>query len=320
MYHKLTLLTLHNDCLTNIFQFLKLDDLIKLHKTCHRLRDVCASYCALKYKNIVVETDKFDCEFNAKMSKQEFRNAFSVIGKHVLTIRIEYVDPFILQTIEDYCKNLNSVEMWKCEKSRQLLKFKNLKELKLNNVNMSSNAWRNCFKSNRDLESLECSSCNEENFIKLLKILPKLKSLEGLYLRNQDSRHLLRLEGLTKFSFGSSTNCNQLLNELAKRLNLAELKIMMIFDIDTFAIIKSFRNLESLTIINYSHDWQESWFSDATMFPPKLKRLVVAKIKISCTIFLSLVKHLKFLKEFDVGSGNIYLDLGKCERKYFYPN
>lgn len=45
-----TLLILNDYCLMNIFEFLELDDFVNLHKTCHRLRDVSAIVCALKYK------------------------------------------------------------------------------------------------------------------------------------------------------------------------------------------------------------------------------------------------------------------------------
>lgn len=111
----------------------------------------------------------------------------------------------------------------------------------------------------------------------------------------------------------SRINCNKLLTELAKHLNLVELEILMDFDADSFGIIKSFRDLEVLSMIHYREHFKEAWFSDATVFPPKLKRIQARSIKMSCSAFLSIVKQLKFLEQFDVHCGGIFLNHDQCK-------
>lgn len=87
----------------------------------------------------------------------------------------------------------------------------------------------------------------------------------------------------------------------------------MRFNADSLGIIKSFHDLEVLSL-DFSLHFDEVWLSDATVFPPGLKRIVGYDVKISCSNFMAIVKHLNFLEEFDLGIfGNIFLDLNECK-------
>lgn len=314
--NKTSLLILNNNCLIKIFQFLPLDNLLNLHKTCHRLRDVVYSVCALKYKEIVIIVE------NNKKSNKLFLDILTVIGQHVSTMEIYDPNEFVLQTIREKCNNIKTVNLWCYNGRLQLPDPKNLKGLKVTGVwidtTMSFRELKNCFESIPDLESLEWDGLYEPSLIKLLKMLPKLQSLRFRNLPpflhlNQEFQDLLSLNGLTKLSFRSDEKCDLILLEVAKKLKLAELDISMPFDEDSVRILKSFQNLEYLSITQWRDELMESWFSDATVFPSKLKRIKIANPKISSNTFLSIVDRLQFLKEFDVGFGDIFWDDDRCK-------
>lgn len=81
---------------------------------------------------------------------------------------------------------------------------------------------------------------------------PKLKSLKanGLFAFGFDIEseidHLSGLISLEKFSFQTCKTYNQLLIELAEKLNLVELEIRMPCNANTYSIIKSFSTFESV--------------------------------------------------------------------------
>lgn len=165
----------------------------------------------------------------------------------------------------------------------------------------------------------------------LMPLLPKLKILWlGLLPRHfhlhADFQHLLGLSGLTRLVISSRYNCNEILMELAKRLQLVELCIWMNFDANSFEIIKAFDNLEVLSI-GYRRNWQENWFASPSIFSPKLKQMRVYNLRISCTAFLKLAKQLKFLEKFYIGNGgmvtshvtlNLFQPLVSVDRKFYH--
>lgn len=312
---KTSLLMLNDHCLMKIFQFLNVQDFVSLNETCNRLRNVCASVCALKYKEIEVSVR------HKEKSRKQFSDILSVIGQHVLDIEVDDAQRLTFEVIREKCNKINSIKFWRpyFNNSINFSDFKNLKELKVYDSSMSLYGLKNWLSSIPDLESLEWNCEYEPGFMALLKMLPKLQSLRlsflprGIYL-SRDLQHLLRLDGLTKFSFRSRHNCNRLLMELGKKINLVELNVVIPFDGDTLGTIKSFQNLEVLSMVQMFEDWKISWFSDATVFPSKLKHIKVAGIKLPCITFLSLVGKLKFLEEFDIGFGDIFLS--KCKLSY----
>lgn len=310
---KPSLLELNDHCLMNIFQFLDADDYVNLRTTCHRLRDICASVCSLKYKLIEVICP------NKEISEQRFSKIFSVIGQYVLDITIGDPDQFSLDMIREKCKNVNRMDLCGDYNPLQLAGFKKLKELSMLDVMMTICEWRNCFVSMPNLESLRLNNCYEPGFMELLQMLPKL---QGLHLEdlpfefhlNPEFHHLLKLDGLTKLSFVSDEICNQLLIELAKKLDLMDLEICMRFDEDSIGILSSFRKLEILSVSKWRKDWNESWFANGTVFPPNLKLLRVAGLTLPFSTLLSIVQHLKFLQKFDVHDGDILWDQeNKCK-------
>lgn len=321
-----TLLILNDYCLMKIFEYVELTDYVNLYKTCHRLRDVCDIVCSKKYKKIELGTRNYDNYSNKKISKQEFSDALSVIGRHVLAIEIGQARQVILDIIVENCKNLKSLKMWRGKSALKLQKFRNLKEFRMvscpKRAMMNTAEWRSFITNNPELESLECTQCYEEDIMELMKLLPALKRLHFIYGTSADfhltqaCQNVLNLDGLTKLVFFSDMNCNQILIELAKKMNLVELDVLMDFNAESLQIIKTFRDLEVLSISNFYVAFQAEWFLGASVFPPKLKCIKIDGIKMSCTTFLSIVKRLKFLDEFDLKNSGVFLDGDRCKLLY----
>lgn len=154
----------------------------------------------------------------------------------------------------------------------------------------------------------------------MLKKLPnltglKLYDLPDLTIDRNEIFDLFSFNGLIKFSFTSLYNCNQLLIEIAKSLNVVELEIHACMDEHTFDIIKSFGNLErlSLTRMNGKTYGQSSFVGvpENVVLPPQLQCIKFGGIEISCNCFLSIVKNLKILTEFDIADGYIVDGVGK---------
>lgn len=254
--------------------------------------------------------------YNIK-SKEEFSNILSLIGgEHILSGHVISGNMFILETINDICKNMKSMELCRYMGLLRLQDFQNLKELKFDDSIVD---FKTCFEAKPGIESLEYNGI-DENFMKSLESLPNLNSLR---LTNQDLpyreiHHLFRIKGLTKLSFKTSFICNELLAELALKLNLLELDIELYTNTGTFDILTSFSNLEVLSMKPFysklSYDmWVQGWKDGYQNLPPNLRRIKLDGINIFCSSFLLIVKQLKFLEEFDVGDGRIVSDHDKCK-------
>lgn len=100
-----------------------------------------------------------------------------------------------------------------------------------------------------------------------------------------------------------------------------ELNIRMKFDDASLGVIKSFQNLETLSILSIDGVENEDLFSNGTMFPPRLQRLEIPIIRILCIQVLEIVQH-TLVKEIDLGcgpvSGNRIFWSDQC--KIFYPD
>lgn len=297
---------LNEDCIRNIFKFLQLKDFLNLAKTCWRLLCVAGQY--KKFKNINV----VQCDSSPNTEKQ-FSNVLSVIGEHVVSVNV-YPENFeLLQIIADNCSNLSSVYLnGKIFTPQATLPFRNLKKLEMNhNVSYSSSDWKTCFANNPGIEVFEYYDWNE--CMEHLYMLPKLKSLCIYDLRfdPEEMHHLSCLASLTTLFITSDDNCNQLLVELAKKLNLVALFIDIDCDADTFNIFKSFLHLESLSIGQFPI----ARVPEPTNFPPLLKMLKLDDIDIPCSVFLSIVKQLKLLEEFEM-DGRILWYNDACKSFY----
>lgn len=315
---KPSLMILNDDCIIKIFELLGLVDFANLSLTCTRLRQIANDVSRRKYKNILVDSIGYETE--TKITKQQFVSSFSQIGKHVMEVEIKDGNQFILEAVNAKCENLNRLTLDHCYRPLEFPAFKYLRELVCYCSGMSIHEWRSSFAVNQNLESLQWYHYQyEEGFMESLKMLPKLKKfgfrVPWYFNLSDDLKHLLCLNGLTELTLISSANCNELLIKLSKMSNLVVLKIMAVFNADSFRIIKSFRNLEGLFIYKSErmNDWEKEWFSDATVLPPKLKNLDVRKMKISFSAFLSIVKHLKFLEKFQTDTTAIFQDHDKCK-------
>lgn len=330
-HNEKALLMLNEYCLMEISEYLAMRDFVSLSKTCTLLRDLCNRVCTKKFKNIQVEVLPVKNGHNV-LTEDEFSDNLSMIGSYISTVEIEGGNDVIVKTIRDNCKNLKGIGLVYCKEPLQLHHFRHLKELKLSWVRICMDDLRKCFANNR-IESLVYESCilvtdtsrvdfGFNGLFKLLVKLPDLKSLR-IYASDHslgDSLHQSRVfqfilfDGLTKFSFSSLNNCNELLTVLANKMkSLLELEFNSDGNADTFNLIKLFQNLEILTMESSKYI-EDTWFSNAPEFPPKLKHIHLPGIKISQKCIVSLVKNLKFLEKFHIGQyGRIFSDNDKCK-------
>lgn len=291
------LLTLNDKCAMRIFELLPLLDYANLANTYRSLEAVVRDFSTRYHKKIEIHTS-YMASGSKLFSKREFLQVMSVIGEHVLEVEIYTTDSLMLQSVKDKCKNLQSISIF-CNHGPQVLQcFRNLKQLKVYSGYVNLNEWRNFFASNSELEVLHNEYFYEDGFIELLTHLPKLRSL-GLPVFVGAEFELFRLTGLTKLSLESSYNLNEILVVLAQSMNLMELEISMQFDGESIGVIKSFQNLEVLSIVPRG-TWNETLFSNATFYPSKLQRLKMKKIRISCSRFLKIVQYLTLLNEFEL--------------------
>lgn len=227
-------------------------------------------------------------DFYYKKSKEEIVKMLSVIGDNIVSVEIHSAKLFVIEFTRINGNDLHRMELRNCNKLLLLENFRNIKSIKCNGYN--------------------------EQFLEVLKMTPELTHL---HLENVINNHSVKnqfqplhfLNNLTTFSFKSSENCNQLLVELAKNLHIVNLRLDMDFNVGTFFIIRLFRKLEVLTMIGIRNDR----LLETTNFPPKIKHLNLYGIQISCKIFLSIVKKLELLDEFNVGHGCIFSDFNKCK-------
>lgn len=315
-----SLLILNDDCLMEIFQRLDVLDFANLAKTCVRLRYVADIVHVHHFKEIGVYK-KYD-----GLSREEFSDILSVIGIHLLSIEIYYQNDFLLETIRNNCTNLRTLKLVLDTRPPlrlpQLQDFRNLKEVEFGTCwTMCINETRNFFASNPDIETVsyyykDIDIDQDENFMKSLQLLPKLKSLHvNRKLSKNILQQILHLSGLTKLSFRVKENCNDFLMELAAKLDLVELSIWSNIDDETFDIIKSFRNLENLSVMS-DHVYI---LNKINIFPPKLKCINFGSINMHCNTFLSIVKQLKFLEELQLDYGPTFLhENGSNFGKYLY--
>lgn len=314
---KPSLLLLNDNCLLKVIELLKLYDCVNLSNTCYRLGVLCDVFCAKKYKKTKVQSrlPRESKRFESCSKYKKFASAFTMIGEHIISCDVINGNDCILEIVKDKCKNLNSLKLARCNAPKKF-GFRNLTELKLQGVEMSLNEWKNCFELNPNMESIEYDGKYDKGFfIALLEMLPNLRSLQlkiqGSFDLNQHFQYLLLLDALTKFSFRRIQSCNQLLIGLAKKQNLVELSFDSDLNADTFNIINSFQNLEVLSVVGAC--WKKVQLLETSVFPFSLKRMKLNNFKISCTTFLTIVRRLKFLQEFDLSSyGCIFWDHNEC--------
>jgi len=323
MNERQSLLVLNDDCLMELFQRLALVDYVNLAYTCHRMRDVARVFSELKHKKAGIVAWDDDFSDYSTISKLELRKVLCVVGEHVVDVEVTDSNPFILNSIQMKCKNLESVRVIDYTATITLEGFCNLKQIKLGTARkIGINEWKNFFAANAELKVLHYVGCYyEDGFFESLTHLPNLQSLRLPPIRDSfhqstDFQHLLRLTGLTKLTLRSGYNLNGILIDLAKCMNLVELDIWMEFNDESFAAIKSFQNLEVLSI-DPRGGWNRAWLLNASVLPPRLQRLEMKYKDIKCSHFLKLLQHLPDLKEFEIVSREIRWD---DSGKLFHPN
>lgn len=311
-----SLLLLNDDCLIHIFKRLELLDFVNLSKTCVRLKNVAGDTFVPKFKSIVIDDEYSENPTSVKVTKQKFSDVLSVIGGRVLSIEIFDGNDFILRTVTNKCKNVNSFALsystCSLNVSPQLQDFKNLKELRIDECEISKKKLRQIFINNPGIERLEYDWAYK-GFVKLLRLLPKLKSLkldriDGLGLNKVPN--LFHLKEVTEFKFGSFVNCNEFLIELATKWKLVELYFHCDTDDETFNSIKLFENLEYLDVGNKQRSWT---LPEHTVFPPNLKSISFYNIHLTYRTLASMVKELKWLERIHLNIRYIKTNSGELQ-------
>lgn len=136
--------------------------------------------------------------------------------------------------------------------------------------------------------------------MKSLLLLPKLKTLE-LYVHLGPSsilQHVAILPNVTELVISVDDVNGGWLTELATKMrNLVQFEHWGRVDRDLCKIIKSFENLQVLSIINIDEHYT---LPQNIVFPPKIKRIEFGQISMNWKSFESIVKKLTFLEEFDI--------------------
>lgn len=290
-----SLLLLNDDCLIQLFKRLELLDFVNLAKTCVRLKNVAGDTFVHKFQSVVINDEREEYPTSIKVTKQQFSDVLSLIGGRVLSIELCDGYDFLLQTVTDKCKNVNSLALWYCKLniSRQLQEFKNLKELRIYDCDISNFHLFLIFINNPGIETLAYDWAYK-GFSKLLRLLPKLKDLRLdriIGLNSKKFPNLFHSKEVTSFQFYSPVNCNKFLIEIATQWKLVELDFDFDTNKETFDLIKLFENLENLRIA------RGGTIPTHTVFPPKLKRISFYAIRLTYRSLASIVKQLKLLEQ-----------------------
>lgn len=307
-----SMLMLNDASLIHIFKHLRLLDYLSLAKTCHRLKDIARKAKVFNHARVSIEHYPSCSLKKVRKSKEELRKVLQLIGGHVVTIEISFGNGTILETVRNCCNNLNSKFLYGFAQFPSIQDFRNITELKMrccgNRMVSHNNQLENYFASNRNIEVLEYDRADEA-FLKSLQLLPKLNSLDIMWTSDwidpNQIEYLRKLKHLTRLSFWCK-NCNDFLIQLATISSLVELKLTVDFTTETFDVLKSFQNLEILSLANLS---EYHTLSEDTVFPSELKRIRLLNITMYNTTLFSMVKHLKLLEEIDLCRSNIFCDL-----------
>lgn len=308
-----SLLMLNDDCLLDIFNFLPLKDYVNLAETCRRLLGIAQQYRIFRNIKVVTQREFYYIRIYNSIQIVPENTRLSVIGTH----GTRFDDLSIL------IQNLSKAKL----EGIGRFPFQSLKELKLSReVFLKITDWQNIFTNNPGIENLEyvngfCDDVDGKYMLKMIELLimlPKLKSLKIKNMFESESTETEYLsESVSPFTYGSRKDyyemSHQLLIELGKNLNLVEFEYFMAGErIDT---LKSFRNLEVLSITAKPCQFHSKDI-ETRIFPAMLKQIKLCYIEVPCSVFLSIIKQLKFLEEFHIGDGEIYDD--ECGCKSFF--
>ncbi|XP_037029392.1 uncharacterized protein LOC119069442 [Bradysia coprophila] len=301
-----SLLLLNNDCLIRIFKCVELLDLVNLSRTCVRFKNIATDTFNPRFK-IVTINDISDCDYpesypSLKVTEQQFCTILSVIGWRVQSVEIYEGCDNIFRKITSKCKNVTSLSLLFIDHTvlslrtcPHLQEFNKLKELRIIECDIAKDVLRQIFLHNPDIETIECDWAYK-GFVKLLKLLPKLKqlhldSIQGLGVNH--SPNLFHLKEVNDFKFNCIENCNKFITQLATKWTLVSLNVTCDTDDETFELLQLFENLEYLEIANMT---SKCIMPERTVFPSKLKRISFYNIGLTLRKLTSIVDKTKMLE------------------------
>ncbi|XP_037029391.1 uncharacterized protein LOC119069441 [Bradysia coprophila] len=300
-----SLLLLNNDCLIRIFKCVELLDLVNLSRTCVRFKNIAADTFNPRFKMVTINDicNSPEPYPPLKVTEQQFSRILSLIGWRVQSVEIYEGCNYIFRKVTSKCKNVTSLSLRFIDHPvlslgtcPHLQEFNKLKELRIIECEIAKDVLRQIFLHNPDIETIECDWAYK-GFVKLLKLLPKLKqlhldSIQGLGVNH--SPNLFHLKEVNDFTFYCSENCNKFITQLATKWTLVSLNVTCDADDETFELLKLFENLEYLEIANKT---SKCIVPESTIFPSKLKRIGFCCIGLTLRKLASIVDETKMLEE-----------------------
>lgn len=297
-----SIFVLNNDCLLEIFKYLGLDDSINFAASCSTLLMVADQAFKKKFSQFTIDRNMMNEEKIAWLDR-----VLWYIGPHILSLTLDWAwqtsQNDILRKVQKGCVNLNclvlahcdvsdfqdldfilSVQMLtlnKCILDRKRNIFQHFLYLKFLHFYHCSGirpcALKQCFENNSDIENLAFIGYGFD-VLKIVGTLTQLQHLTKLKLNCQ-------MENLNNFLF-----------ELASRGIMEELELFRIkIDYNTFNVLKLFEKLR-LLVLDQCTDLLEL---NSTL-PLSLKHLQLKCFTISFETFISTIRQLKNLENFDL--------------------
>lgn len=319
-----SLLLLNDDCLARILKNLELLDLVNVSKTCVRFKNIATDTFNHRFEIITVN-DHSDSDYTGRyrsleVSRRQFRDILSVIGWRVHSVEMYYEGyDTIFRAVASKCKNVTSLALLFIEypvlslrTCPHLLEFKMLTKLRIVECDIANSVLRQIFLNNPNIDHLEfdCTLFANRGPVKLLEILPKLKTLHLQHIQGLGVNkvpNLFHLKEVNDFKFYDERNCNKFITELAAKWQLVSLDLTCDTDDETFDLLRLFENLESLSMANMT---KYCTMPERTVFPSKLKRISFNCISFTLRKFASMVDELKML-EFVFLKTNCLMDFSR---------
>lgn len=289
-----------------------------------------------KYSKIKIAAGRICDSENAVCNYMSVDQLISTNGHHIQSLTINFRNEKSaltdLRKIATFCKSLGSlkIENWSkiavdsgSESVPDFDYLANMETLTLYHSDISSKMT--FFKAFQNLKYLNVSSChgidlktlfqnnpNVESFVFLglyfrdFELLRLLSTLESLCIDIRPARNslslkpLLQLDRLTKLKMWcNGNNLNDFLNDLAAKGIVQEIDLDDIkFDDDFFKVMPLFDKLQLLVLS--SNDFNIVELKFPLDWPGNLKDLILMKFTISLSVFISTIKQLWNLENFDL--------------------
>lgn len=324
------LFPLNFDCMYDIFRWLGIEDCMNLAEAYDGMQGVADWIFKTKFNQVAVYYDE----------STDIDRIIYHIGPFVQSLSLTLTNKFHQYTeqfykIQETCENLKNLNVSCFDRSdfktnpfcgasvnlEMLMltccslgndkdffnRFTNLKSLCMHNCKKISDiALKRCFQNNPTIVKFDC--VDKKFLYKELQLLTNLNQLRINYdHRRMNLSFLSELQSLRKlyvYCQNKRVIVDSLLIQLASKSDLEELELDNAFvDGNTFATMKSFRNLQRL-IVTRHHNLPSYNFMSSNELPLKLNFFKLGNFHISEHQILSLIEQRKFLENISIDCCN----------------